>query len=239
MLRSAALAALAFALCVTASLLAQEATNGANGKLQIHYINVGQGDAQLIVSPLGETMLIDSGPASSQACASATGLITYLANAGVSRLDYHVASHYDADHIGCSDVVIGRWPVQVAALDRGTTSAPGTQTYSRYAAAAATKRQTAVVGQVVTLDASSSTPTRFTVIAVNGNGTAGTLSENDRSVVLRLSFGNFDALFGGDIAGQTANGNHDLESLPHHHTNGSTAGQDRRGRVVRDRVSIW
>jgi beta-lactamase superfamily II metal-dependent hydrolase len=80
--------------------------------LQIHFIKVGQGDAALIVSPLGETLLIDSGPESASSCASATGIITYLASVGLTKLDYHVASHYDADHIGCSDHVAARWPIQ-------------------------------------------------------------------------------------------------------------------------------
>jgi beta-lactamase superfamily II metal-dependent hydrolase len=35
--------------------------------LQIHQIIVGQGDAALIVSPLGETMLIDTGPSQQRA----------------------------------------------------------------------------------------------------------------------------------------------------------------------------
>lgn len=34
----------------------------ANGQLQIHQLNIGQGDAALIISPLGETMLIDTRP---------------------------------------------------------------------------------------------------------------------------------------------------------------------------------
>jgi len=33
----------------------------ANGKLQIHFMDVGQGDGTLLVSPLGETVLFDNG----------------------------------------------------------------------------------------------------------------------------------------------------------------------------------
>src|SRR4051812_43221108 len=91
----------------------------ANGHLQIHFIKVGQGDSALIVSPLGETMLIDTGPASASNCASPTGIVTYLSSIGLAKLDYHVASHYDADHIGCSDQVIAHWPIQKVAYDRG------------------------------------------------------------------------------------------------------------------------
>ena len=183
----------------------------ANGQLQIHVINVGQGDATLIISPQGQTMLIDSGPPSASSCASPTGIITYLANIGFSRLDYYVASHYHEDHIGCIDHIAARWPIQIAAIDRGTASLPGTQVYTRYAAAVASKRQAVSVGQTITLDSGSAAPVTFQVVGVNGNGQA-VSDENDRSVVLVLRFGSFDAAFGGDIAGFVASGHKDIES---------------------------
>jgi beta-lactamase superfamily II metal-dependent hydrolase len=104
----------------------------ANGKLQIHQLNVGQGDATLIISPLGQTMLIDTGPTTASACASATGIVTYLISIGLTHLDYHVASHYHADHIGCTDRVQAIWPVQIAAYDRGLTDLPSTAIYLTY-----------------------------------------------------------------------------------------------------------
>ena len=52
----------------------------------------------LIVSPQGQTVLIDSGPLSADACASPTGIITMLTSLGLSRLEYYIASYYDADH---------------------------------------------------------------------------------------------------------------------------------------------
>jgi beta-lactamase superfamily II metal-dependent hydrolase len=185
----------------------------ANGHLQIHYINVGQGDAELIISPLGQTMLIDSGPFSASNCASSTGIITYLTAIGLTHLDYHVASHYDADHIGCSDLIVGRWPVQQASYDRGTVNPPSTQTYARYAAAVAGTRQTVSVGQQIVLDAGSNAPVTLRVVAVNGNGTPGSLAENDRCVVLVLHFGDFDAEFGGDLSGDTTSSVHNIEGL--------------------------
>jgi beta-lactamase superfamily II metal-dependent hydrolase len=185
----------------------------ANGHLQIHYLNVGQGDAALIVSPLGQTMLVDTGPFSAGNCASATGIITQLTGIGVTRLDYHVASHYDADHIGCSDHVVARFPLQQVAYDRGTSNPPSTQTYTRYATAVAGKRQAVSVGQQIVLDGGSSAPVTFQVVAVNGNGTSGSLTENDRGVVVVLHFGSFDAEFGGDLSGDPGSSVHNIESL--------------------------
>jgi beta-lactamase superfamily II metal-dependent hydrolase len=184
----------------------------ANGQLQIHFINVGQGDATLIVSPLGETMLIDSGPESASACAGPTGIITYLDSIGLSRLDYHVASHYHPDHIGCTEHVVARWPIQRAAFDRGTASVPATTAYAEYAGSVASMRQTVSPGQQIVLDEGSSAPVVFQVVAVNANGVA-VSNESDRSVILVLRSGPFDAEFGGDIGGSNLGGYRDLESL--------------------------
>src|SRR5262252_10860980 len=125
------------------------AQNGANGHLQIHYINVGQGDAELIISPQGQSLLIDSGPASALNCAGPTGIVSYLNSIQFTQLDVHIASSYDADHIGCTDAIVARWPVQISAIDRGVVNPPATPTYQRYAAAIAAKRQTAAVGETI------------------------------------------------------------------------------------------
>ena len=41
----------------------------------------------------------------------------------------------------------------------------------------------------------------FTVVAVNANGGGGAIDENDRNIMLSMRFGDFDALFGGDLTG--------------------------------------
>ena len=63
-------------------------------EMQVHFIDVGQADAALIVCD-GHAMLIDGGTADDSSL-----VYTYLKNNGVTHLDYIVASHADADHIG-------------------------------------------------------------------------------------------------------------------------------------------
>lgn len=164
--------------------------------LRVFALRIGQGDATLIVSATGKTMLVDAGPQSSSACASSTGIITTLVALGLSRLDYFVASHYDADHIGCADEVLTRWPATTAVIDRGGTIAPPTTTaYANYVNAAGARRRTATLGETIALDG-----TALTVVAVNGNGLSLPSSDqNDRAVVLRLQHGAFDGVLGGDI----------------------------------------
>jgi len=64
------------------------------GEIFVHFIDVGQGDATLIQSR-DHAVLIDGGePRYGQ------HVISYLRSAGVTRLDYVVATHPHSDHIG-------------------------------------------------------------------------------------------------------------------------------------------
>ncbi|WP_339212877.1 excalibur calcium-binding domain-containing protein [Solibacillus sp. FSL W8-0372] len=64
-------------------------------QLEVHFIDVGQGDSILIQTPKGENILVDGGPRK-----AGKGLVDYLKKLGIKKLDYVVATHPDADHIG-------------------------------------------------------------------------------------------------------------------------------------------
>ena len=74
-------------LCLLAVLWSSAALAQASGKLQIHYISVGQGDAAVLISPLGEVVLFDTGPSSH---CQADG--AYLGGLGIARSTI-IASH--------------------------------------------------------------------------------------------------------------------------------------------------
>src|SRR4051812_34048331 len=137
------LAVAALALCWCSSAFAQ-----ANGKLQIHYMDVGQGDGAVLISPLGEVVLFDDGVLNQ--CAKP---ISYLQSLGITKIDYHIASHYHSDHIGCAASVLGMFPLQKIAFDRGSFYT--TATYNAYVSAVGARHQTAQAGQTITLDAGS------------------------------------------------------------------------------------
>lgn len=68
--------------------------------LEVHFLDVGQGDATLIVCGEG-AMLIDAGNNS-----WGDDVRDYLEYQGISDLDYVIGTHPDADHIGGLDTVI-------------------------------------------------------------------------------------------------------------------------------------
>ncbi len=66
----------------------------AGGSLEVHFIDVGQADAALVICD-GHYMLIDGGNAED------SGLVyAYLKEHGAEHLDYMVATHAHEDHVG-------------------------------------------------------------------------------------------------------------------------------------------
>ena len=65
-----------------------------NSYFEVHYIDVGQADAALVICD-GRYMLIDGGNTADSAL-----LYTYLKNLEITYLDYIVASHAHEDHVG-------------------------------------------------------------------------------------------------------------------------------------------
>lgn len=82
-----------------------------NHNLRFHFIDVGQGDSSLIITPSGKTVLIDAGDE-----AHAKKVVNYIRERGIEKLDLVIATHPDADHIGGMDKVIKNFYIDVFAM---------------------------------------------------------------------------------------------------------------------------
>lgn len=82
-------------------------TQSTVGDLIISYIDVGQGDSIFIQLPNDETVLIDAGNKGDGA-----KIIRYIKNSGTDTLDYVIATHPHADHIGSMAEVINAFAVK-------------------------------------------------------------------------------------------------------------------------------
>lgn len=169
-----------------------------NGKLQVIHMDAGQGDGAVIITPGGQVVLIDEGTnfqvgSSPQSCSRVRSTLQSL---GVTHVDIHFASHYHADHIGCLDS-LGGITVDYG-WDRAESYSSGTyNTYVNYLGA---KRRTVTKSQIFTLDSLSAHPVTIKVVATNGDGIS-TSDENAQCLVLKLSYGEYDESFGGDLPG--------------------------------------
>lgn len=66
-------------------------------ELKIYFIDVGQGDSCLIITPNNKKILIDSG-GSDNYDVGKNILLPYLLDRGITSLDYIMVSHFDTDH---------------------------------------------------------------------------------------------------------------------------------------------
>jgi competence protein ComEC len=77
-----------------------------NGRLEVTFLDVGQGDATLITTPGGKSILVDAGPNWGSTDAGERIIIPYLQSRGITNLHALVLSHFDDDHIGGADAVL-------------------------------------------------------------------------------------------------------------------------------------
>ncbi|MDD6193773.1 MAG: ComEC/Rec2 family competence protein [Lachnospiraceae bacterium] len=85
--------------------MVQDKHGDAESELSIHFLDVGQGDATLIICD-GEAMLVDAGDNN-----KGTAVQLYLKKQKVDALKYIVGTHPDADHIGGLDVIITKFAI--------------------------------------------------------------------------------------------------------------------------------
>lgn len=150
--------------------------------LQVHFMDVGQGDSILIQTPDGATALIDGGYDNGLALA-------YLQQQGIQRLDAVIASHPHADHIGGLIEVMQAIPVD------GMWTSGASHTTSYYERFLDTVDRQRIpyfeVGQGDTIPLGD-----LSLEVLHAQRRSGNL--NNTSLVLRLQYGQMVFLFTGD-----------------------------------------
>ncbi|MBI3071877.1 MAG: MBL fold metallo-hydrolase [Deltaproteobacteria bacterium] len=175
-----------------------------SSSLRIVAVDVGQGDATLVISPTGSVGVIDQGRPGSGAKIQAA-----MTRLGATTIDWILVTHYDSDHFaGALEI-----PLPTIAYDRGEP-AQGTATYQNYKTTMGSRRRTVSPGDVFDLGGG----TALTVVAVGGRlldgGVVATSSteENENSIGVVLSHGKFRMFQAGDLTGPTAQGETDVET---------------------------
>ncbi len=184
--------------------VAAESFINKDADLEIHYIDVGQGDCSLIMWE-GAAMLIDSGEKQ-----YAETVLDYLEQQGVDRLDYIVATHPHSDHMGAMAEIISAVETDKVIVPKVTEDmTPSTVVYENFLSAlsskaiklTAAKPNTSYTLSGTTAASVSKTPPSFEIIAP----VADYDDLNNYSVVLKLTYGETSYLFTGDIEKKAEN----------------------------------
>ena len=169
---------------VTETEAPKDTTDYSKHSFAVHYIDVGQGDAALVLCD-DKTMLIDGGKPHASSI-----IYTYLKNLNIDYLDYIVASHADDDHIGGLSAPLAKMKV-------GNVLAPETEADTR--SYESLKNKTAEQGLTIThpkpgesLDFGSSK------VEFYGPITESESDRNNGSIVMKIIYGNTSFLFTGD-----------------------------------------
>ncbi|MDQ6886874.1 MAG: MBL fold metallo-hydrolase [Gemmatimonadota bacterium] len=151
------------------------------GELRLTQLDVGQGDAALIVTPEGKRLLIDAGPSPSQ-------LLDELRRRHIDTIDLVVASHAHADHIGGMAAVLTGVTVR-AYMDNGVAATTATYRNTLRALERSGARYLSATERTISLGS-------LTVRVLPPSSAFH--DQNNTSVGLLLEFGNFRALYTGD-----------------------------------------
>ena len=198
----------------------KEENTGKAGTMEVHFIDVGQGDA---------TLIIDTDDAGNKACMLidaggndvGTKIQNYLRKRGVEHLDMLVISHADEDHEGSADLIITKFDigtVLMSSTDKNTYAHRDVVDALEYKGISA---QEPVVGTVYELaDATA------TVI-----GPVGSYEDiNNNSICLKIEKGDTSFLFCGDaeelaeneLVGSGTDLSADVYHVNHHGSNTSS-----------------
>ncbi len=159
--------------------------NAVKSSLTAFFLDVGQGDACYLELPGEKTMLIDAGTSNAEET-----ILKFLHEKGCEKLDYVIATHPHADHIGSMTAVIQEFPVGTFYMPKAETN---TKTFERLLETLLEKKIPVIAAEKgVALEGIEGVSALFVAPVTQADDL------NDASAVLRLSYRESDFLFTGD-----------------------------------------
>ena len=163
--------------------------------LEIHFIDVGQGDAVALRTPVGRWLLIDAGPRVKRHDAGERRVLPFLRHQGVRRLEALILTHPDADHIGGAASVLRGMEVGHLVEPGLAVGKPIYLETLRVAEERGTRWTAARSGRTLRVDGVT-----LELLWPDESELDAAVEANEISAVVRLRYGGFTALFTGDVS---------------------------------------
>ena len=161
--------------------------------LKIYFIDVGQGDSCLVITPRGKAILIDGGGSETYDVGENT-LIPYLLSRKITTLDYVICSHFDTDHVRGILSVMEELKVRNAVISKQGKSS---ENYEKFKKIAKDKKINVVIvskGDKLEVEKNF----YFDILWPREELIQENILNNN-SIVAKLNYNNFSMLFTGDI----------------------------------------
>lgn len=203
-----------------ASLLAGFLTGPGKQATILTFLSVGQGDCAVFRSQ-GTTVLIDAGPANEYSDAGARLIAPKLRKMGVTRIDLAILSHPDSDHIGGLPALSKRFRIGKVAISGAFRDKPEIKKLISDCRLSTSQVMWTSGTQIAKLGS-------YKLIVYTPPNYAE--SDNDGSVVFRITDGIASCLFTGDLSsvaedsmiGKNLSWNSQILKLSHHGSRFST-----------------
>lgn len=164
-----------------------------DNRLIVTVLDVGQGDAIHIKTPLGKHIMVDAGRWSPGGNSGERTIIPYLKHQKIKAIDGIILSHPHADHIGGMPDLITEIPINKIYQSSYPYDSSLYERYMSFADSLNILIQTVASGDIINID-----PSIRLFILGPEHGPAISSNINNASVSFRLDFGDTSFLFTGD-----------------------------------------
>ncbi len=158
-------------------------------QMKVHFIDVGQGDSALLELPGEKTMLIDAGDNGSEGV-----ILGYIDSLDIDRIDYLIATHPHADHIGGMEEIIKSYDIGAMYMPRVSSES---RTFEKMLDAIEEKDV-----PLYTLESGKSIDTEGVAIDVLSPPENLFEDKNNNSAIVKITLGEKSFLFMGDAESQ-------------------------------------
>lgn len=163
--------------------------------LKVHFIDVGQGDSSLIITPQNKTILIDGGGSTnSEFDVGKNTLLPYILDRGFTKIDIIIISHFDNDHVGGIFEILNELKVKKVYISKQIEK---TENYKKFLEIT-TKRNIKVYEVIAGNRIQVERNLYFDVLWPKDNQITTNISNNN-AIVCNLHYKKFSMLFTGDI----------------------------------------